>query len=331
MLESAIAATPAPATIAGMGLWRNTWIACVLLVVFGLAAASATALFRSDAWIADLIESFRPHLLVATLLALPLALTLHGGWRSAALAAFVACFIVNGATIVRTVRAATPPQEAPGGVRLKLITVNLLWSNRQHHRLREWLQAEAPDIVITQETTPRWAAQLAGLDALFPHRRLPGPTDDIAILSRHPFTMVKEAGVRVHGTLAMATLSLGGRRIDLMALHASVPTDPARRIARDAMFDDIARFARRTRVPLIVAGDFNATPWNRSMRLLVRESPLRHAPGFWRPTWTAHVPLWMGVPIDHVLAATDCRVLHRRNGPDIGSDHRPLVATIDCL
>jgi endonuclease/exonuclease/phosphatase (EEP) superfamily protein YafD len=317
--------------IDAMKLWRKIWTACVLLAALGLAAASATALFRSDAWVADLVESFRPHLLVAALLAVPLALTLRGGWRGAALAAFAACLIVNGATIVRTVRAATPAQEARGGIRLKLVTVNLLWSNRQHQRLRDWLKAEAPDIAITQETTPRWAAELAGLDALFAHRRLPGPTDDIAILSRHPFTMGQEAGIRVHGTLAMATLSLGQRRIDLMALHASVPTSPARRIARDAMFDDIARFARRTRAPLIVAGDFNATPWNRSMRLLVRESPLRHAPGFWRPTFTAYVPLWMGVPIDHVLAAVDCRVLDRRVGPDFGSDHRPVVVTIDCL
>jgi endonuclease/exonuclease/phosphatase (EEP) superfamily protein YafD len=282
-------------------------------------------------WIADLVESFRPHLLAAALVALPLGFTLRAGWRSAVLAMLVGCFIVNGATIVRTARAATAPHEARGGIRLKVITANVLWSNRQHQLLRDWLQAEAPDIVVTQETTARWAAELARLHALFPHRRLPGPTDDLAILSRHPFDMAGEVGIRTHGTLAMATLSVGHRRIDLMALHASVPTNPAWRIARDDMLDDIARFARRTRHPLIVAGDFNATPWNRSMRRLVRESPLRHAPGFWRPTWTTWFPLWMGIPIDHVLAATDCRVMERRVGPDIGSDHRPVVAIVDCL
>jgi len=314
-----------------MRFWRKAWTVCALLAALGLAACSATALFRSDAWLADLVESFRPHLLVASLAILPLGFTLRDGWRKAALAIVVGCFIVNGATILRTVRAATPPHEARGGIRLKVVTVNLLWSNQQHQRLRDWLQAEAPDIVVTQETTRRWAAQLARLDTLLPHQRLPGPTDDLAILSRHPFDMAEEAGIRTHGTLAMATLSIGQRRIDLMALHASVPTAPAWRLARDAMLDDIARFARRTRYPLIVAGDFNATPWNRSMRRLVRESPLRHAPGFWRPTWTAYVPHWMGIPIDHVLAATDCRVVDRRVGPDIGSDHRPVVATVDCL
>ena len=304
----------------------------MLLAALALAASSATALFRSEAWIADLIESFRPHLVVAALAALPLAFTLGGGWRRAAVAIFAACFIVNGATIIRTVRAATPPPpEARGGIRLKLVTVNLLWSNRQHQLLRDWLQVEGPDIVVTQETTARWAAELDKLDPILPYRRLPGPTDDLAFLSRYPFEMANEVGIRTHGTLALATLDVGQRHIDLMALHASVPTHPAWRLARDTMFDDVAGFARRTRTPLVVAGDFNATPWNRSMRRLVRDSPLRHAPGFWRPTWTAWVPHWMGLPIDHVLAASDCRVVDRRVGPDIGSDHRPVVATIDCL
>ncbi len=315
-----------------MKFWRKTWTVGVLLAALGLAMLSATAVFRSDAWLADLIESFRPHILVAAVACLPLGLTVGDAWRRAAIALLVGCVVANGATIIRTVRAATPPpQEARGGVRLTVVTVNLLWSNAQHQRLRDWLHTEAPDIVVTQETTRRWAAELDKLDPLLPYRRLPGPGDDLAILSRHPFEMAELAGIRTHGTLAMAMMSVGHRRIDLMALHASVPTHPAWQQARDTMLDDIARFAWRTRHPLIVAGDFNATPWNRSMRRLVRESPLRHAPGFWRPTWTAYAPHWMGIPIDHVLAATDCRVVDRRVGPDIGSDHRPVIATVDCL
>jgi endonuclease/exonuclease/phosphatase (EEP) superfamily protein YafD len=315
-----------------MKIWREPWTVCVLLIALGLAAFTVAALLRSDAWLVDLVESFRPHLLVAAIVGLALAPTIRGAWRRATIAMFVGCLVVNGATIVGTVRAATPPpQEARGGIRLKIVTANLLWSNAQHQRLRDWLRAEAPDIVVTQETTTRWAIEIDRLDGLLPHRRLPGPLDDLAILSRHPFDMTEAPAIRTHGTLAMARIAIGHRSLDLMALHASVPASPAGRAARDAMFEDIARFARRTRHPLIVAGDFNATPWNRSMRAMVRESPLRHAPGFWRPTWTAYVPHWMGIPIDHVLAASDCRVVDRRVGPDIGSDHRPVVATVDCL
>ena len=314
-----------------MWIWRIAWHVFVLIGVSGLAVASVPCVVRSDAWLADLLDSFRLHVLVGVCIALPMAFTLPRRWRGPALAILAGCVIVNGATILRTARAATAPSEARGGIRLKLVTVNLLWSNREHRKLLDWLEIEAPDILVTQETTQRWAAQLDKLNSPLEYHRLPGTNDDIAILSRYPFEMAEISEIRSHGTLAVAMLEVGDRRIDVMTLHASVPLRPAWRIARDTMFDGIACYARRSRYPLIVAGDFNATPWNRSMRLMVRESPLRHAPGFWHPTWADHVPLWMGIPIDHVLAATGCRIVDRRVGPDIGSDHRPVVATIDCL
>ena len=124
-----------------MRSWRKAWTVCVLLTVVGLAVASATALFRSEAWIADLIESFRPHLFAAALVALPLGFTLRARSRAAAITLLVACFVVNGATIMHTARAATAPVDSRGGTRLTVVTVNLLWSNRQHQAVRDWLLA----------------------------------------------------------------------------------------------------------------------------------------------------------------------------------------------
>ena len=208
-----------------MGFWRNAWIVCVLLVVLGLGAASATAVFRSDAWIADLVESFRPHLLVAALAALPLALTLRGGWRGAALAASPPA---SSSTAPRSsgLCARRHPREARGGVGSSsspsicsgatASTTDCATGCGRRHGHLVWEPHRA-------------GRRSAGLDAT---SRIAGcPTDDIAILcgSLHH---AQEAGIRVHGTLAMATLSLKRRRIDLMALHASVPTSPDRRIAR---------------------------------------------------------------------------------------------------
>jgi endonuclease/exonuclease/phosphatase (EEP) superfamily protein YafD len=310
---------------------HRLWTICVLILAIGIGATSATGMVHFDSWLTDLVESFRPHLLVAALLASPLAFTLRRGWRAGTGALFLLCFVINGATILRAAQASVALPKLPGPIHLKLVTLNLLWSNQEHQKVLDWLRAEAPDIVLTQETTRRWAGVLDRLHDRFPHRRLPAPADDLAILSRHPFHMIEPSGIRTHGTLAMVRLTVGERRIDLVNLHASVPLNPAWQAARDVMLEDIASVARHGRMPLIVAGDFNATPWNRSMRRLVRESPLRHAADFWRPSWADHVPLWMGIPIDHVLAGTGCTVLDRRVGPDIGSDHRPVVATISCL
>jgi endonuclease/exonuclease/phosphatase (EEP) superfamily protein YafD len=43
-----------------------------------------------------------------------------------------------------------------------------------------------------------------------------------------------------------------------------------------------------------------------------------------QPTWLSNKPLFM-VPIDHVLVSEGINIHKRFTGPDIGSDHRPVI------
>jgi endonuclease/exonuclease/phosphatase (EEP) superfamily protein YafD len=43
-----------------------------------------------------------------------------------------------------------------------------------------------------------------------------------------------------------------------------------------------------------------------------------------QPTWPSDKPIFM-VPIDHVLVSKEIRIQNRFTGPDIGSDHRPVI------
>jgi endonuclease/exonuclease/phosphatase (EEP) superfamily protein YafD len=38
------------------------------------------------------------------------------------------------------------------------------------------------------------------------------------------------------------------------------------------------------------------------------------------------VPAWAGIPIDHALATPEFTATAFTVGPDLGSDHRPIVA-----
>lgn len=79
--------------------------------------------------------------------------------------------------------------------------------------------------------------------------------------------------------------------------------------------------------PTLVVGDFN----------LVRESAVfRRDWGAWRDafsavglgyghTWSSS---WYGLRIDHVLSDDSWRVRASRVGPDLGSDHRPLITDL---
>ena len=82
---------------------------------------------------------------------------------------------------------------------------------------------------------------------------------------------------------------------------------------------------------MIVAGDFNVTPWSPHFRDLLKAAGLRNAacgPGY-LATW----PRWFWparIPIDHVLLKGPWAVTTLRLGPAFGSDHYPIIADL-CL
>jgi endonuclease/exonuclease/phosphatase (EEP) superfamily protein YafD len=79
----------------------------------------------------------------------------------------------------------------------------------------------------------------------------------------------------------------------------------------------------------VLLGDLNCTPWSPAFDRLLAAARLRDS-GRGRglhPTWFSAVP-FVGLPIDHVLVGPGVGVRGRHVGPDIGSDHRPVIADL---
>jgi endonuclease/exonuclease/phosphatase (EEP) superfamily protein YafD len=80
---------------------------------------------------------------------------------------------------------------------------------------------------------------------------------------------------------------------------------------------------------VVIMGDLNATPWSYALRTLLDRTGLRDSRrGFglgasW-PTWSPFVR----IPIDQLLLGGRVEVLAREVGPELGSDHFPLRATV---
>jgi endonuclease/exonuclease/phosphatase (EEP) superfamily protein YafD len=128
--------------------------------------------------------------------------------------------------------------------------------------------------------------------------------------------------------MVRVVVQISGRRVVCYGVHPLPPMSPAYAADRDELFRQLAERVRREAGPVIVAGDFNATPWSHGMRPLVaaglRDTQLGH--GF-SATWQRRIPIF-AIPIDHVLVAGDLTAAARWTGPDLGSDHRPIVAEL---
>lgn len=296
------------------------------LVLLAVLLAAAAAFGERLVWPYDLIQHFLLQALLALLLLLPFALLGLGGTARvlavfASLVALLGCASAIAAALQRAPRGA-------GAFEVRVALANLWNRNSDHRSALAWLRRERPEIVVLVEVTPAWAEALETLADVYPHRRLQG-LGDIAILSVWPWQDV-DLPDKPPGHLAMARVATPAGPLLVAGTHPVAPRSAEMTAMRDRLIGYIARQAARGDAPLVVLGDFNATPWSRPMRALVRDSSLRYGPGAWVSTWPTRIPRPFGIAIDHVLAGNGCRVVVRRHGDHIGSDHWPLTARVTC-
>lgn len=232
---------------------------------------------------------------------------------------------------------ATLPAAAGLGVAnarvLTVGTANLNLDTTDFAPLAQWLaSADAPDVVVLQEYTDLAHAAVArnpAIAARYPHRlEVPQPDPfGLAVLSRYP--LVDPQAVQPHNerdTLRLrATLAWNGQPVHLSALHPMPPLDARFVQARDqALVQEAQHLSEKGGLGLL-AGDLNTTPWARG--LFAVDAHLRRANGVaasWPNAWGGLSVL----PLDHVLASTGWRVVRSETGPDLGSDHRPVVVRL---
>jgi endonuclease/exonuclease/phosphatase family metal-dependent hydrolase len=128
-------------------------------------------------------------------------------------------------------------------------------------------------------------------------------------------------------------LELGGRRLQVLNTHLGLVPHEQRLQAQALVGPDWAGGRGRSDPPLIVLGDFNATPYARAYRTLAaRFADARvQAPGPGpTPTFPSRLPM---LAIDHVFLEGKVRAsrVQTVSGPlaRIASDHLPLVVDFE--
>jgi endonuclease/exonuclease/phosphatase (EEP) superfamily protein YafD len=171
---------------------------------------------------------------------------------------------------------------------------------------------------------------LADLDATFDHR-LKFPADGpygIALWSRFElegaqlFALGRLPAItaRVHSPAGVFTV---------IGVHLSSPYTPRRAASRDQELRLLGERSAAVAGPLIVAGDFNLTPYSPHFSDWLAASGLTDTRRgrTLAVSWPALLPI-VGIPIDHVAVSSEFEIRAHRRLPDFGSDHYGVIAEL---
>lgn len=212
---------------------------------------------------------------------------------------------------------------------MKALLSNVYSQNTDYDEVLKFIRKTDADFVVLQEVTWNWSRRLAVLDSMYPHSIYKTREDNfgIAFLSKtKPLLSEIIITNRIRVPMIRAELQTPHGRLTLIGAHPPPPLFRGYIRAREAAFDEIVAMAGTLKGPIMVLGDLNATPWSRLFRRLVTESRLRDARcGFGLlPTWPVQMPL-LYIPLDHCLVSPEIRVRSMKTGPNLGSDHLPVI------
>ena len=313
---------------------RARWL--LVLCALGSLSAPLSRLLTAEGatqqlqWVLELAAHWQWLYLVLGAVCLAILLLLQRAWwLLGPLGVLAASFGLQSGTL--------PQQAQPVNAEAVLTvgTANLALGTTDFSALVTWLQsANAPDVVFLQEFTDaaQQALKAPALAERYPHR-VEAPQPDpfgLAILSRLPLSDVQRLAPADAAALTTLRLRAGltlpdGRAVRLAAVHPMPPLSAAYARARDETLAEEARHLAQPGALALMAGDFNTTPWARG--LFAVEGQLRRASGA-VPSWPNAWGLLSVLPLDHVLASSGWRLVEARRGPDLGSDHRPVVVRL---
>lgn len=306
-------------------------VGVILALGTGLASTLGYAAWLLPGlWALDLFGHFRVHYAIAlAIAALLLAIGRRRGWLVAALLLLVADLGPLAPLWFGRAGAAAGPS-------LRLVHFNVLSSNRAQAEVATWLASSGADLIFVQEVDPTWAVTLARIPGYQMARSLPRRDNfGIALLVRDGAPVTSTGVIELaEGIPALrADVLLAERSLPILAVHTLPPVSGEYAATRDRQLEAAGAWAIARRgegAAPVVIGDLNATPWSASLRAMIRDAALidsQQGHGL-QASWPAMVPAILRIPIDHCLHDPRLWATARRLGPDLGSDHLPLIVDL---
>lgn len=304
----------------------------VLGLTLLIALAVACGYFGEAVPFFDTLAHFRAHG-AAALLVLAVVLILFRRLTGALLAAVIAAYAALSVVpflVPRTSLDERMPAVAAGASgELSLLQMNLRFDADTEPALA-LIDRLKPDILTLQEVDVPWVKSLSALEGDYPHRafcesdEVPG-VGGVAILSRFPFAEAPALCRPYDGFVARQIVVDPRRSVTIVSEHLQWPWpfEQHRQFAR--LRADLADLP----APVVVAGDFNATPWSATVKryaAVTKTRPLTGIGATWLDRRLFRPALaWIGLPIDNLLVSKGISVERVERQAATASDHRPIL------
>ncbi len=292
-----------------------------------ICLAALAGCFGRFHWFLDLFAHFRFQY-AWTLLVLALVLGLFRQRRAALV--FLLVSLLNTIPLAPCFFGRQQPAAAPTSTaRLRVMLCNVNTRTGRPKKVLETVQTIRPDLLVLEEVNQVWLDKLTALQTKYPHQHVQPREDNfgIALLSRFPLQRART--VFAGGAVPTILAEVDTPRLAIVATHPLPPCGRKYSDMRNQQLAALPQWTRNRDRPVILVGDLNATPWSWTFQRLLRDGGLRDsARGFGlQGTWPAIHPL-VNIPIDHLLHTSGVIITNRLPGPNVGSDHLPLVVDL---
>ena len=286
-------------------------------------------------FIGELLASWRVQLFLASLIP-PFVFLFYNskGW---AFSLALLC-ILQGNDIFR----APASDESPAKISrekdpITIFQFNVNYHNQNPEKLVSWLKRnhEDYDVIFLVEVTQEYREKLDELTQEYPHK-VDNPSNRWlfqTVLSKLPIISHKTKDFS-HSPRRYSLTRLRspqGNQLDVYGVHLNTPMTNHSWQLRNGELQFIARDIRENpNLNKILVGDFNTTPYSSAFPKLLEQARLI-APRYtlFDNTWPKPLPAVARITIDHCLVSPAMEILSRKIGPDLGSDHLPVITEIN--
>jgi endonuclease/exonuclease/phosphatase (EEP) superfamily protein YafD len=309
-------------------------------------------IFGDSLWWLAFFGNFTPFYFGALILLLPLAIIARAR-RSALL--MLPLLLLGLLMFAPPYLPKAQAQPVPAADSFRLISFNVWGDTPDMSRIEDWLNTQQADAVVTVELPPAWTNGVPALKATYPQQITHGAQGiywGSTVLSPHPIISSEVFNL---GEIPQQriVIELGGQQIAIYAIHLYLPVGDTPHIPlktnflsgaffsydgakREAQIHTLLDRLKDEPLPYVVAGDFNLSDQAAAYRDLaaVMGDSFREAGrglGLSWPSVQAYgVPAILPplVRIDYIWHSDRLRALQAQEGPFLGSDHRPLAATL---